>query len=93
MQCGTLGYKPAGMCFSSGRMCHMLVTSCVWNVVIYLSTAEPKSVMCNSDQGNRRIGSGVEQSGMEWNKNNKNRNKGKMQYHHKLLVTEPTQLG
>ena len=32
--------------------------------------------------GESGIGSGVEQSGTEWNKNNKNKNKGKMRYHH-----------
>ena len=47
----------------------MLVTSCVWNAVIYLSTAEPKSAMHDSDQGNRGIGnwewSGVERNRVE----------------------------
>ena len=48
----------------------------VWNAVIYLSTAEPKSAMRDSDRG-----SGAERSRMEWNKNNKNKNKGKTRYH------------
>ena len=58
----------------------MSVTFCVWNAVISLSTAELKSTMCDSDQGNRGIGN-WEWSGMERNKNNKNKNKGKMRYH------------
>ena len=33
----------------------MSVMSCVWNAVIYLSTAELKSAMRNGDQGNRGI--------------------------------------
>ena len=45
----------------------MLVMSCVWNAVIYLSTAEPKSTMQDGDQGNRGIGS-QEWSRVEWNK-------------------------
>ena len=47
-------------------------------------------MMCDGDRGNRGVGnrewSGVErnraeQSGTEWKKNNKNKNKGKMRYH------------
>ena len=45
----------------------MSVTFCVWNVVIYLSTVELKSVMCNGNWGNRGIGS-WEWSGVEWNR-------------------------
>ena len=49
----------------------MLGTFCVWNAVIYLSTAELKSAMHDGDQGNRGIRSwewsGVEWSGTEWN--------------------------
>ena len=45
----------------------MSVTFCVWNAVIYLSTAEPKSAMHNGDQGNRGIGN-REWSGVEWNR-------------------------
>ena len=37
----------------------------VWNAVIYLSMAEPRSVMHNSDQGNRGIGC-QEWNGAEW---------------------------
>ena len=41
----------------------------VWNAVIYLSTAEPKSAMRDGDRGNRGIGnrewSGTEQNGAE----------------------------
>ena len=81
MQCSILGYELAGMCFSSSSSCHMLVTFCVWNAVIYLSTVEPKSVMRDGNQGNRGIRN-WEWSGTEWNKNNKNKNKGKMRYHH-----------
>ena len=95
MQCGILGYRLAGMCFSSSSRCHMSVMFHVWNAVIYLSTAELKSAMRDSDQGNRGIGSwewsGMEQNGTEWNRmeqnrtewnmKNKNKNKGKMQYH------------
>ena len=44
----------------------MLVTFCVWNVVISLSMVELKSVMCNSNQGNRGVRN-WEWSGMEWN--------------------------
>ena len=48
----------------------MSVTFRVWDVVIYLSTAGPKSVMRNGDWGNRGIGnwewSGVEWHGAEW---------------------------
>ena len=69
MQCGILGYGPAGTCFGSGSRRHMSVTFHVWNAVIYLSMAEPKSVMRDSDRGNRRIGnwewSGVERNGAE----------------------------
>ena len=47
----------------------MSVTFRVWDAVIYLSTAELKSVMRDSDQGNRGIRSrkwsGVEQHGAE----------------------------
>ena len=47
----------------------MSVTFRVWNAVIYLSTAEPKSAMRDGDRGNRGIGnqewSGVEQNGAE----------------------------
>ena len=47
----------------------MLVTFRVWNAVMSLSMAEPKSVMRNGDQGNRGIGnrewSGVERNGAE----------------------------
>ena len=46
-----------------------MVTFCVWNVVISLSTAELKSTMCDGDRGNRGVGnwewSGVEQNGAE----------------------------
>ena len=70
MQCGILGYGPAGTCFGSGSRRHMLVTFRVWNVVISLSTVEPKSAMCNGDQGNRGVEnwewSGVEQNRAEW---------------------------
>ena len=78
----------------------MLGTFHVWNAVIYLSTAEPKSAMRDGDRGNRGIGnqewSGVErnraeQSRTERNKNNKNKNKGKMRYHrkeHKSVTNE-----
>ena len=45
----------------------MSVMSHVWNVVIYLSMAEPKSAMRNSDQGNRGIGD-WEWSRVEWNR-------------------------
>ena len=45
----------------------MLVTFRVWDVVIYLSMVELKSVMCDSDQGNRGIRS-RKWSGMEWNR-------------------------
>ena len=58
----------------------MSVTFCVWNAVISLSTAEPKSAMRDGNQGNRGIGN-WEWSRMEQNKNNKNKNKGKMRYH------------
>ena len=44
----------------------MLDTFCVWYAVIYLSTAELKGVMCDSNWGNRRIGS-WKWSGVEWN--------------------------
>jgi hypothetical protein len=48
----------------------MSVTSRVWNAVIYLSTAEPRSAMCDGNRGNRGIGnrkwSGVEWNGVEW---------------------------
>ena len=40
----------------------------VWNAVIYLSTAEPKSAMRDGDRGNRGIGSGAEWSGTERNR-------------------------
>ena len=52
----------------------MSVTFRVWDAVIYLSTAEPKSAMRDSDRGNRGIGSwkwsrvewhGAEQSGIK----------------------------
>ena len=42
-----------------------MVTFCVWDVVIYLSTADPKSVMCDGDWGNRGIGS-RKWSRVEW---------------------------
>ena len=45
----------------------MSVTSCAWNPVIYLSTAELRSVMCNGDQGNRGIRC-QEWSRVEWNR-------------------------
>ena len=45
----------------------MLGMFCVWNVVIYLSMVEPKSTMCDSDQGNRGIRN-QEWSGMEWDR-------------------------
>ena len=67
MQCGILGYELAGTCFSSGSRCHMSVMFCVWNAVIYLSTAEPKSVMRDGDWGNRGIGN-REWSGTEQNR-------------------------
>ena len=67
MQCSILGYKPAGTCFGSSSSCHMLVTFHVWNAVIYLSTAEPKSVMRNSDWGNRGI------RNQEWSRVEQNR--------------------
>ena len=82
MQCGILGYRLVGTCFGSGSRHHMSVMSCVWNAVIYLSTVELKSMMHDGDQGNRGIGSGAEWSGTEQNKDNKNKNKGKMRYHH-----------
>ena len=41
--------------------------SCVWNVVTYLSTVEPKSTMCDGNWGNRGIGS-QEWSGVEQNR-------------------------
>ena len=68
----------------------MSVTFRVWNAVISLSTAEPKSAMHDGDRGNRGVGNwersgvernGAERSGTERNKNNKNKNKGKMRYH------------
>ena len=69
MQCGIPGYEPAGTCFGSGSRRHMSGTFRVWNAVIYLSTAEPKSAMRNGDRGNRGIGnrewSGVERNGAE----------------------------
>ena len=69
MQCGILGYGPAGMCFGSGSRRHMSVMFRVWNAVIYLSMAEPKSAMRDGDQGNRGIGnrewSRVERNGVE----------------------------
>ena len=43
----------------------MSVTFCVWDAVIYLSTVEPKSAMCDGNWGNRGIGS-WEWSGVEW---------------------------
>ena len=50
----------------------MLVTSRVWNAVIYLSMVELKSAMCDSDQGNRGIGdwewSGTERNRAEWSR-------------------------
>ena len=63
----------------------MSVMSHVWNVVIYLSTVEPRSTMRNGDWeiGESGVRSGVEQSRAEQNKNNKNKNKGKMRYHHR----------
>ena len=67
MQCSILGYGPAGMCFSSGSRHHMSVTFRVWNAVISLSTAEPKSVMHDGDQGNRGVGN-WEWSRVEWNR-------------------------
>ena len=77
MQCSILGYKLAGMCFGSGSRRHMSGTFCVWNVVIYLSTSELKSMMCNGNWGNRGIGnwewSRVEQSGAEWSRMEQNR--------------------
>ena len=77
MQCGILGYGLVGMCFSSGSRRHMLVTFHVWDAVIYLSTAEPKSMMCNSDWGNRGVGnwewSRMEQNGAEWSRMEWNR--------------------
>ena len=70
MQCSILGYKPAGMCFGSGNRHHMSVMFHVWNVVISLSMAEPKSVMCNGNWENRGIGSWewsrVKWNGVEW---------------------------
>ena len=49
----------------------MSVMSHVWNAVIYLSTAEPRSAMRDGDRGNRGIGnrkwSGVERNGAERN--------------------------
>ena len=66
----------------------MSVTFCVWNAVISLSTAEPKSVMRNSDQGNRGVGnqewSGVEQNGAEQSgiRIIRIKIKEKMRYHH-----------
>ena len=45
----------------------MLVMFRVWNVVIYLSTAEPRSMMHDSDQGNRGIRC-QEWSAVEWNR-------------------------
>ena len=48
----------------------MLVMFHVWDAVIYLSTAEPKSAMHNGDWGNRGIRSRewsrVEWHGVEW---------------------------
>ena len=67
MQCSILGYKLAGMCFGSSSRCHMSVTSHVWDAVIYLSTAGPRSVMHNRDWGNRGIRC-WEWSGVEWNR-------------------------
>ena len=50
----------------------MSVMFCVWNAVISLSTAEPKSAMRDGDRGNRGVGnwewSGVEQNGAEWSR-------------------------
>ena len=72
MQCSILGYRPAGMCFSSGSRRHMSVTFHVWNAVISLSMVEPKSAMHNSDRGNRGVRnwewSGVEQNRAEWSR-------------------------
>ena len=42
--------------FCSVSACHMLDTFHVWHAVIYLSMAELKGTMHNSDQGNRGIG-------------------------------------
>ena len=77
MQCSILGYELAGMCFGSGSRRHMSVTFCVWNVVMSLSMAEPKSMMRDGDQGNRGIGnqewSGVERNGVERSRTEQNR--------------------
>ena len=67
MQCGILGYRLAGTCFGSGSRHHMSVMFRVWNVVISLSTAEPKSAMHNGDWGNRGVGN------QEWSRTEQNR--------------------
>ena len=50
----------------------MSVTFHVWNAVIYLSMVELRSMMCDSDWGNRGIKcwewSTVEQNGAEWSR-------------------------
>ena len=73
---GISGYELAGTCFGSGSRCHMSGTFRVWNAVIYLSMAEPKSAMRDGDRGNRGIGnrewSGVERSGAEWSGTERN---------------------
>ena len=65
MQCGILGYEPVGTCFGNGSRRHMLVMFRVWDAVIYLSMAEPKSAMRDGDWGNRGIGS-RKWSRVEW---------------------------
>ena len=67
MQCGILGYRLAGTCFGSSSRHHLSVTFRVWNAVIYLSTAELKSAMHDSNRGNRGIGN-QESSGVERNR-------------------------
>ena len=88
MQCGTLGYRPAGTCFGSSSRRHMSVTFRVWNAVISLSTAELKSTMRDGDQGNRGVRnqewSGVERNGAERSgiRIIRIKIKEKMRYHH-----------
>ena len=41
------------MCFGSDRVCHISDMFHVWYVVIYLSMAELKGAMCDSNWGNR----------------------------------------